>query len=51
MRTYRIFYRPFVRSRKLKRDYIIADTMQEAEEKAAVWYQDYKVIAIFKEAI
>lgn len=50
MRTYRIFYRPFERSRKLKRNYIIADTLQEAREKALVWHQYHKVVAIFKEA-
>ena len=33
MKTFRIFYRPNLtkRSRKLKRDYLIADTMQEAK--------------------
>lgn len=50
MRTYRIFYRPFERSRKLKRNYIIADPMKEARDYAAVWHQYHKVVAIFKEA-
>ena len=49
MTTYRIFYRPFECSRKLKRDYIIADTITEARKHAAVWHQYHKVVAVFKE--
>jgi len=49
MKTFRIFYRPFKRSRKLKRDYLVADTLHEASELAAVWHQYHKVVAVFKE--